>query len=272
MTTIYLTATDQLLAVSQKPKIASGDVNSVKVHIDFDSEWNKYTGKTAVFHTTNDATIYEQLILSSECIIPHEVLNKEGTLFIGVRGVSTDGGAVKTSTLVKYKIVKGADTGARTLLVTPDIYQQYIDAMTAGVNPVVNAKIAEWENEVDGFLAEARAFMTGTVLWTNTDETAEFEGCDITGLSLSEFVRFMVMYKHDTDSDSYHSIEVMEKNRAFLLHSTDINGSTIYTDAVGNRRVRVYSDKITFGQGYKNNLNDVHNELCIPCKVVGYKY
>ena len=125
MTTISLYANDQLLTVTLKPKIASGDKNSVLLHVDFDSIWDRFT-KSAVFFTTNDATVYEIILTDGECTVPHEVLAQSGTLYIGVRGVAADN-AVKTSTLVKYKIDDGAPVGDGTTVdPTPDVYQQIL--------------------------------------------------------------------------------------------------------------------------------------------------
>ena len=39
MTTIKLLANDQHLTVTEKPKVASGDVESVKLKVDFDALW-----------------------------------------------------------------------------------------------------------------------------------------------------------------------------------------------------------------------------------------
>ena len=48
MTTIELFADDQNLRAIESPKLASGDKNSVKIHVEFNSEWNDYI-KTGVF-------------------------------------------------------------------------------------------------------------------------------------------------------------------------------------------------------------------------------
>jgi hypothetical protein len=128
MTTISLVTTDQLLAVAMKPKVASGDVESTRLHVDFDSHWEPYGNRTAVFFTSYSNAVYEVMLASGECVIPYEVLTKAGTLYIGVRGTNTDA-AVKTSTLVKYKIEEGAPAGGTSKPPTPDVYQQILDIM-----------------------------------------------------------------------------------------------------------------------------------------------
>lgn len=145
MTTISLVATDQLLSVALQPKVASGDKNSVELHVDFDSEWDGY-GKSAVFFTEDNKTVYEVVMTDGNCVIPHEVLAKAGTLYIGVRGVNTDN-AVKTSSLVKYKIVEGAPSGdGTTVEPTLDVYQQLLVAYSQA-NARVNALVASHNSE-----------------------------------------------------------------------------------------------------------------------------
>ena len=126
MTIIRLFADDQKLSVAVAPKIASGDRNSVQIQVSFGGKWSEYE-KSAVFFTSRDRTVYEVLLSDNKCLVPHEVLAKTGELYIGVRGVDPDAGAVKTSTLVKYKIEKGAPVGdATSVEPTPDVYQQIL--------------------------------------------------------------------------------------------------------------------------------------------------
>ena len=132
MTKIYLVTMDQILSVSSNPTLAAGDVNTDTVHVDFSEEWNGLA-KSAVFFTDNDPTLYEVIMDElNSCTIPHEVLDKPGTLFIGVRGVNTDARRVKTSTLIKYKVKEGAPSGtAVSEEPTPDVIQQLLTAMEA---------------------------------------------------------------------------------------------------------------------------------------------
>lgn len=128
MTTISLVANDQLLSVALNPKLASGDQNSVTLHVDFSTEWDGYA-RSGVFFTSNDETPYEKVMTNGECTIPAEVLAETGVLFIGVRGVNADNNAVKTSSLVKYKISEGAPAGEGTEVEpTANVYQQLLTA------------------------------------------------------------------------------------------------------------------------------------------------
>lgn len=274
MTTIYLRTTDQVLAVSQRPKIAAGDVESVKLHVEFDSMWDKYTGKTAVFHTSNDATRYEALLLQGECTVPHEVLHKEGTLFIGVRGVSTDGTAIKTTTLVKQKIVKGADTGAKTLLPSPDIYQQYIEETGKRINPIVEDEIDKWdkrvqqrENQLNEFLITALTTLSGDVLWTNEDPTQEIGTYTSEEMDLKDYERIKIIFKHSTSEDIYTTCECTEKGKSFVALSCGSSRNNIR-----GRNVEFTDKGFYFSNGYDIDTSGTSNNYCVPCKIIAYKY
>ncbi len=156
MTTICLVATDQLLSVAIEPKVASGDQNSVELHVDFDSKWDRY-GKSAVFFAADDETIYEIPLVDGECVIPHEVLANPGILYIGIRGVNADNSAVKTSSLVKYKIAEGAPAGdGTTVEPTADVYQQILTAYKK-----MNDALAVERARINQFTALAEGSTTG---------------------------------------------------------------------------------------------------------------
>ncbi len=131
MTTIKLFANDQRLSVVAEPRLASGDKNSVAIQVNFSGEWKDYT-KSAVFFTEHDKTVYEVLLNDGRCTVPHEVLIYSGAMFVGVRGVTAN--RVKTSDLIKYKIVKGAPVGDGTVVEpTADVYQQILARIEAGM-------------------------------------------------------------------------------------------------------------------------------------------
>ena len=129
MTTIGLVANDQLLVVVLNPKVSSGDQNTVSIHVDFSEDWNGFT-KSAVFFTSNDTdTVYEKIMNDGECIVPAEVMAESCILYIGVRGVNSENNEVKTTSLVKYKILEGTPSGTGTEVEpTPDVYQQILTA------------------------------------------------------------------------------------------------------------------------------------------------
>lgn len=181
MTTISLVATDQLLSVALQPKVASGDQNSVELHVDFDSEWDGFA-KSAVFFTSENGTVYEMVMTNGNCVIPHEVLAKSGILYIGVRGVNSSNKAVKTSSLVKYKIAEGAPAGnGTTVAPTADVYQQLLTAYNvehARINQLV--ALEDGSTTGDAELVEIRVGYDGTEYATAGDavrgQVANIEG------------------------------------------------------------------------------------------------
>ena len=129
MTTIGLSANDQLLAVTLNPKVASGQQNTVDIRVEFSDDWDEFA-KSAVFFTSNNTnTVYEKVLTNGECIVPAEVMSKDGILYIGVRGVNSQNNEVKTTSLVKYKITEGTPSGTGTEVEpTPNVYQQLLSA------------------------------------------------------------------------------------------------------------------------------------------------
>lgn len=151
-TTLKVMTNDQTLLFVEKPTLAAGDMNSVQLNVQFDSTWDKYVNRSATFYTSTDSTVYEMLLIDGACIIPHEVLADPCTMYVGVRGITEDGSALKTSTVVKCKIYEGAAISRDTAEPSPDLYMQYLTAMDGKVNPIIEAKVADSFNNISGTL------------------------------------------------------------------------------------------------------------------------
>lgn len=170
MTTIVLYASDQLLNVVSKPRIASGDMNSVLLRVEFDSIWDRFTKSAVFFTANNEEETYEMILSDNECTIPHEVLEEAGILNIGIRGVDSDTNAVKTSTLVKYRIEEGAPSGSGTTEEpTPTVYHQIL-ALSEETRDIV----AESEQKIQNL-----NYASGS--WTPTIANATFDGLVVEG-------------------------------------------------------------------------------------------
>lgn len=155
MTTIEIFADDQNLIVAEKPKIASGDKNSVRIHVDFNSEWDEYV-KTGVFFNDKNM-VYEQLIENDECVIPHEVLAQASLLYIGIRGVNSDSSKIKTSALIEYLIVNGAPKGnAESVPPTSDVYDQLLAAYNSALRAIEKYK-TDLSSENEKFKTEVNS-------------------------------------------------------------------------------------------------------------------
>lgn len=108
-TNIEITCTDQVLSIVTKPKVTSGGVNEDRIHVTFSEEWDGFQ-KTATFFRNSDAIYNRELDENDECLIPAIVLTDPGTIYISIYGKKDD--IVRTSNIVKYKIIQGATTDA----------------------------------------------------------------------------------------------------------------------------------------------------------------
>ena len=70
MTTLPVTLGDQTLIAMEKVKIASGDIESVFLKVEFDENWAEFTARSASFYTSHDATAQEIMLIDNQCTIP----------------------------------------------------------------------------------------------------------------------------------------------------------------------------------------------------------
>lgn len=134
-TTIKIKTVDQRLTVVQQPILSSGDVGTVRVEYELDSYWEGFTPSGTFYTNKKPDDVYEQLLEDGACEIPWEVLQEDGVLFIGLRGV--DGaGLVKTAAPVRYRVENGSPRGsAAALEPTPNLYDRilkHLDGPCAG--------------------------------------------------------------------------------------------------------------------------------------------
>lgn len=124
MGAIQIKCDDQALSFASMPEIYSGDVNHDTVTFNFSDTWSGFA-KTCVFYQSKDDVYYQLLDSNNSCVIPAEVLAKQGKLYIGVFG--TKGDTVITSAVVSYTIGEGAITeNLKTPDPTPDLFEQLI--------------------------------------------------------------------------------------------------------------------------------------------------
>ena len=274
MTEIKLHTYGEKLIVSEKVTLASGNINSAELHVTVDEGWAAYTNFSATFETKEYIEPVERLMVAKTateyvCVIPSEVLQHQGTLEIGIRGISNDGEMAKTSSIAKYNIVKGASPGNITLNPTMDMYQQYLAAMDSKTAPLFNAYKAAMDADFAAKVAELEKYkadllesMTGTVLWKNPNPEEDVATLNIP-LDLSQYVRFVVVCAEDTESDS-----------ALLPAGCCYGKQKIYMgQPSANRPSYRY---ITFADdgvsvSAELSLNEYNNTI-IPLKIIGYKY
>jgi hypothetical protein len=154
MTMIRVMLNDQSLIAAEKVKIASGDIESVFLSAEFDENWTDFTVRTASFYTSHDSNPIEMLLTGNQCTVPAEVLAKPGTLYVGIVGATTDGSAVKTSTITGFKISQGANHAYTTIAPVLSLYQQFLSAVKAEVDPIVKEAKSKLEAEYEAIKAK----------------------------------------------------------------------------------------------------------------------
>ena len=140
MTEIKLKVTDQHLRAVVYPLIASGGINENRITVEFEgTEWAGYVCGVA-FNTDDDPdTIYTQnLDGSNQCIVPWEVTEKAGTLFVAVYGTAASD-VKRTTEVTAIEIVNGAGNGnAIPAPPTPTVYDQLVALINTKQNLLVS--------------------------------------------------------------------------------------------------------------------------------------
>lgn len=265
MTTLNTLTNDQTLIAAEKIKLASGDIDSVFLAVEFDAAWDEYVNRSASFYTSFNSNVEEILLTDDKCTVPAKMLEQEGTLFIGVIGVSADGKRVKTSTYAKYTLIKGAEHAFTTIKPTLDLYQQYLIAVDEKTAPIIKALQANFEEKYAGLLQA----MTGDVLWTNPDTSIEFEEQSI-ALDLAEYQRIRIVFKHsntDTWGVSYIEAEASHKNNEYHQTCFTYGSSSDFTFA---RKYEFNDNEVKFYNAKSGNR--VENLWIIPVEIRAYKY
>ena len=123
-TIIKVKCIDQSLTLVGTPLVASGGKNEDVAQFEFCEKWDGYA-KTATFYQDEKHVYYSLIDEKDTCVIPWEVLQKEGYIYFGVFGSKDN--VTRTSQILKYKVVKGAITeNIEPSDPTPDIYQQML--------------------------------------------------------------------------------------------------------------------------------------------------
>ena len=140
MTIIYAATEDQHLIATVIPKLAQNNVNTVRLHVAFDSSWDPYPAKSAVFTTSHSARPYPVSISAQgDCLLPKEVLVEEGKVYIVVQGENSNNGTLKSSTRLTVKVL-GGHPSVIISDPSPSVYQQLMT-----VNAVLDARMRQLE-------------------------------------------------------------------------------------------------------------------------------
>lgn len=127
MSTINVQCTDQVLAITNSPVIASGGMNENYIQFSFCSKWDGFA-KICVFYRQGESYYYSLIDSTDKCKIPDECLVSSGKINFGVVGVgATDNSLRRTSEILTYKVVAGVITEISDP--TPEIYQQILSEL-----------------------------------------------------------------------------------------------------------------------------------------------
>lgn len=94
----------QMLSVVNQEIISSGDISYDTCRFSFDGTWDGFA-KTGVFYQDKKNVQYAVLEADGSCMIPAQAMAREGSMYIGVFGVS--GPRVMTSTVERVYIRQG---------------------------------------------------------------------------------------------------------------------------------------------------------------------
>lgn len=274
MTRLNVALNDQTLVAAEKVKLASGDIDSVFLTVEFDSSWSPFTVRTASFHTSTNPSDVEALLIDNQCTIPPEVLANPGILYVGIIGVSADGKTVKTSSYAPFKVVQGANHSYTTIKPALDLYMQYLNAMDDKVDPVLKSVLTGIETFKKETAAELKANMVE--LWVNPSPTEEFSAQTI-AMDLSEYARVTVVFRHggvaaEELGNGYSESTCCQKDLDYH-HNCGVTIDT-YGDARNYWRTFRFTDNgIVFSDAYIHPQPSTDkNDIVVPYKIIGYKY
>lgn len=296
MTEIKLHTYGEKLIVSEKVTLASGNVNSAELHVILDEAWAAYPNINATFETKEYIEPVEKLMLPKSatefvCVIPAEVLQNQGVLEIGIRGVSNDGEKVKTSSHAKYNIVKGANPGSVTLKPEMNLYQQYLAAMDEKTTPLMEAYKAEIQaehklnmlemaEEYGRFKSALLEYLKPVPLWTNPDPnnlntfkipSTDTEKTVIFDADLSGYKYYLVEFYYKLDSDGSISTAYGHNSKICALCSekgVEQSISVRTSDGHARKTFTIENDGITFTAHYYSGATaELH---LVPCQIIGF--
>lgn len=163
-TTIKLKVEDENIVFTSSPPVFSGDVNTISANFEFGVNWDGLT-KYAVFYRSIE-TPYSVTLSNNECLVPHEVMETAGRMYIGVYGTSADG-KIKTSEVVFYDIGTGVLTGGVPSSETLSMWQQILADMDSikelGEDFDANLQAVQEAKEICEEAAETAGAVSGNI-------------------------------------------------------------------------------------------------------------
>lgn len=104
----------------------NGTVDIIRCAFTFDSSWDAFPARQAIFKNSNDVNAYVMAIVDGSCIVPWEALKRAGTIHMAVVGSNTDSQVQRTETIQIVVQCKTLQGGVNSIEPTPDQYAQFI--------------------------------------------------------------------------------------------------------------------------------------------------
>lgn len=183
MASLKVKCTNQNIQWETEPsEMFAGNENIDSISFEFCPLWDGFL-KTAVFYREADTAFHILLNENNSCIIPPEVTQENGLIYVGVIGV--DGAKRRTTEPICFYLAEGIPTEGRPSDPTPDIYQQILSVCN-DTYKIANAVREEAESGAfDGEKGEkgdkgdkgdpGATPVKGTDYWTEEDK-AEIKG------------------------------------------------------------------------------------------------
>lgn len=150
----YLLPDNRLNGLFQH-RLASHTVNYVKAVFELDDTWKGFDAVTAIWRSGYDRIA---VVLDTEgtCMVPPEVMTKEGRVYVNLVGSNTSDGDLydRLTTYSEYAFSiaeKVPITGAVSQRVSASQFEQYIDV----IKKYVDDEIAALKEYVDSKVSEA---------------------------------------------------------------------------------------------------------------------
>lgn len=109
--------------------------------------------------------------------------------------------------------------------------------------------------------------ITGTILWQNSNPTADFAAQTIT-LNSSDYDMLEIFYRSNAVGGTYFG-----GNRKILKgYGTQLDWNSISSTNRWSRRMTLVSDTaFSVGDSHLVNTGDLTNDQCVPLYIIGYK-
>lgn len=138
--------------------------------------------------------------------------------------------------------------------------EKFIDHTVSQAGMAAEAKavadlLKSFDTEMSGFLALLR----GDELWANPDPSASYEAQTVP-LDLSDYSRVKIIYAQSKSAQKWYEVVCSVKGVSYIMHSFSTSSGEI------NDRESSFDDTgVTFNGGRTSSI-------CIPVKIIGYKY